>query len=86
MVYRLKRLDGEYRTFIDHGEPYIDGSGTFSGFVGSSTDITEQKMSEDKLKKSHEELTQYNNEMNLINQLNWYLQVCRSIDETYPIV
>ena len=42
MVYRLKRLDGEYRTFIDHGEPYIDGSGTFSCFVGSSTDITVQ--------------------------------------------
>lgn len=86
MEYRLKRRDGEYRTFIDHGEPYIDGSGTFSGFVGSSTDITEQKMSEDELKKSHEELTQYNNEMNLINQLNSYLQVCRTIDETYPIV
>ena len=43
-------------------------------------------MSEDELKKSHQELTQYNNEMNLINQLNSYLQVCRSIDETYPIV
>lgn len=86
MEYRLKRRDGEYRNFIDHGEPYIDNHGKFSGFVGSSTDITEQKMSEDQLKKSHDELTQYNDEMNLINQLNSYLQVCRSIDETYPIV
>lgn len=84
--YRLKRRDGEYRHFIDHGEPYIDDSGKLSGFVGSSTDITEQKVSEDELKKSHQELTQYNYEMNLINQLNSYLQVCRSVEETYPIV
>jgi len=86
MEYRLQRRDGEYRHFIDHGEPYIDNLGAFSGFVGSSTDITDQKLSEDELKKSHDELTQYNDEMNLINQLNSYLQVCRTIYETYPIV
>jgi diguanylate cyclase (GGDEF)-like protein/PAS domain S-box-containing protein len=86
MEYRLKRRDGEYRHFIDHGEPYIDNSGSFAGFVGSSTDITEQKLSEDELKKSHDEMTQYNHEMQLINQLNSYLQVCRTVDETYPIV
>ncbi len=86
MEYRLRRRDGEYRHFIDHGEPYIDNLGKFAGFVGSSTDITEQKLSEDELKKSHDELTLYNEEMNLINKLNSYLQVCRSIDETYPIV
>lgn len=86
MEYRLRRRDGEYRHFIDHGVPYIDNSGKFAGFVGSSTDITEQKLSEDKLQKSHDELTQYNHEMSLINQLNSYLQVCRNIAETYPIV
>lgn len=86
MKYRLKRRDGVYRNFIDHGEPYVVDTGKFAGFVGSSTDITEQKLSEEELKKSHRELTQYNSEMNLINQLNSYLQVCRSVDETYPIV
>lgn len=86
MEYRLKRRDGEYRHFIDHGEPYIDNGGAFAGFVGSSTDITEQKLSEDELKKSHDELTQYNYEMQLINQLNSYLQVCRTVEETFPIV
>jgi diguanylate cyclase (GGDEF)-like protein/PAS domain S-box-containing protein len=86
MEYRLKRRDGEYRHFIDHGEPYLNNLGAFAGFVGSSTDITEQKLSEDELQKSHDELTQYNHEMQLINQLNSYLQVCRTVDETFPIV
>jgi PAS domain S-box-containing protein len=86
MEYRLKRRDGKYRYFIDRGIPYINDQGKFSGFVGSSTDITEQKLSEDELIKSHQELTQYNHEMNLINQLNSYLQVCRSTEETFPIV
>lgn len=86
MEYRLRRRDGEYRYFHDNGEPYIDDQGRFAGFVGSSTDITEQKLSEDELKKSHQELTQYNHEMNLINQLSTYLQVCRSVDETYLII
>ena len=86
MEYRLKRRDGEYRHFIDRGEPYIDNVGAFAGFVGSSTDITEQKLSEDELQKSHDELTQYNQEMQLINQLNSYLQVCRTVEETFPIV
>ncbi len=86
MEYRLKRRDGEYRIILDRGEPYIDSNGKFSGFIGSSTDITEGKSSEDELKKSHTELTQYNQEMSLINQLNSYLQVCRTLPETYPVI
>jgi diguanylate cyclase (GGDEF)-like protein/PAS domain S-box-containing protein len=86
MEYRLLRRDGEYRHFIDHGVPYINDEGQYAGFVGSSTDITEQKLSEEELKRSHLELTQYNREMNLINHLNSYLQVCRNIEETYPVV
>jgi diguanylate cyclase (GGDEF)-like protein/PAS domain S-box-containing protein len=86
MEYRLRRRDGEYRHFIDHGVPYISDEGQYAGFVGSSTDITEQKSSEEELKRSHHELTQYNHEMSLINQLNSYLQVCRDVDETFPIV
>lgn len=86
MEYRLKRRDGEYRYILDRGEPYIDRHGKFSGFIGSSTDISDRKTSEDELKKSHKELIQYNQEMNLINQLNSYLQVCRELPETYPVI
>lgn len=86
MEYRLKRRDGEYRYILDRGEPYIDRHGKFSGFIGSSTDISDRKSSEDELKKSHKELIQYNHEMSLINQLNSYLQVCRTLPETYPVI
>ncbi|OUR63901.1 hypothetical protein A9Q79_09110 [Methylophaga sp. 42_25_T18] len=86
MEYRLKRRDGEYRYILDRGEPYIDRHGKFSGFIGSSTDISDRKTSEDDLLKSHQELMQYNHEMSLINQLNSYLQVCRTLPETYPVI
>ena len=54
--------------------------------MGSSTDITERKRSENGLKRSRQELIQYNHEMRLINQLNAYLQVCRGLPETYPVI
>lgn len=86
MEYRLKRHDGEYRYILDRGEPYINSEGKFGGFIGSSSDITERKLSEDKLKESHQELVQYNHEMGLINELNSYLQVCKGLQETYPVI
>lgn len=86
MEYRLRRSDGQYRHIYDRGEPYIDHDGVFSGFIGSSADITEQKNSENQLRRSQRELTRYNNEMQLINELNSYLQVCQTFEETYAIV
>ena len=86
MEYRLRRNDGEYRNIFDRGEPYINKNQAFSGFIGSSTDITEQKKSEEQLRRSQRELTRYNEEMQLINELNSYLQVCQTLQETNAIV
>ena len=86
MEYRLRRADGQYRHVLDTGEPYINKDGKFSGFIGSSADITERKNHENQLRRSQLELTQYNLEMKLINELNSYLQVCRTLDETYSII
>ena len=86
MEYRLRRFDGQYRHILDMGEPYINKEGKFSGFIGSSTDITDRKNYEDKLRLSQMELTQHNREMALINELNSYLQVCRSLKETHEII
>ncbi|HKW12650.1 MAG TPA: ATP-binding protein [Gemmatimonadaceae bacterium] len=44
--YRLRRKDGEYRWVLDTGVPRFDDQDGFSGFIGSSIDITERKMVE----------------------------------------
>lgn len=86
MEYRLRRLDGEYRYVLDTGEPYINKEGKFAGFIGSSADITDRKNSENQLRHSEQELTRHNREMQLINELNSYLQVCETLKETHTIV
>ena len=40
--YRLRRHDGSYRWFLDHGAPFYR-HGEFAGYFGSCTDITAQK-------------------------------------------
>lgn len=62
MQYRFRRHDGEYRWILDSGTPRFDEEGRgFIGFIGSSVDITDQKLAEEKLLLAiaeKEELTQ----------------------------
>jgi PAS domain S-box-containing protein len=46
MEYRLRRADGEYRWVLDSGVPRFTESGTFTGFIGSCIDISDQKRTE----------------------------------------
>ena len=41
---RMRRADGAWRWIASHGVPRFSGSGTFLGFVGSSSDVTESKV------------------------------------------
>jgi len=86
MEYRLRRADGQFRHILDTGEPYISKEGKFAGFIGSSTDITDRKNHENQLRVSQLELLQHNQEMQFINELNSYLQVCISLEETHSII
>ncbi|MDR3708868.1 MAG: GAF domain-containing protein [Capsulimonadaceae bacterium] len=43
---RLRRRDGEFRWFLGRGNPIFDENGECVGFVGSFTDIDENKRSE----------------------------------------
>jgi PAS domain S-box-containing protein len=43
VAYRLRRADGEYRTMLDRGVPRTARDGTVVGYIGSCTDITEQR-------------------------------------------
>jgi len=52
LQYRLKRHDGEYRWFMDHGVPRLDAAGKFAGYVGSCVDITERQEREEQLQQA----------------------------------
>src|SRR5262249_40219925 len=41
MDYRLKRFDGKYRWILDQGVPWSMPDGTFAGYIGCGTDITD---------------------------------------------
>jgi PAS domain S-box-containing protein len=54
--YRLYRHDGEYRHISERGVPVLEADGAVREWIGTCTDITEQKLAEEALQKSHEEL------------------------------
>ena len=41
LEYRLRRADGEYRSFLCTGVPRFQQDGCFAGYIGSSLDITD---------------------------------------------
>jgi PAS domain S-box-containing protein len=49
--YRLRRRDGVYRWMYDLAVPRIAPDGTFSGFIGSAVDITDQKQAQEALER-----------------------------------
>ena len=53
MEYRLQRNDGSYRWILDNGVPTF-ANGTFTGYVGSCVDITDQKQLSASLKASEQ--------------------------------
>jgi PAS domain S-box-containing protein len=57
MEYRLRRSDGEYRWLLDRGAPHFTPSGAFAGFIGSCTDVTEQRLARDTLDLLNHELS-----------------------------
>jgi signal transduction histidine kinase len=57
---RLGRHDGEYRWVVLAGVPRYNETGSFTGYIGASIDITDRKLAEDvlfgqKLIEAHEE-------------------------------
>ena len=48
-IYRLRRHDGEYRWTTVNGVPVLDEAGVLREWVGTNTDITDQKLAEQAL-------------------------------------
>jgi len=51
MEYRLRRHDGEYRWIFDYGVPRFNADGSFAGYIGSASDMTDQKLAREALQK-----------------------------------
>lgn len=58
--YRLKSKNGEYRWLVNKGVPRFQSDGRFAGYIGSCTDINDQKIIEETVKKFNEELKSLN--------------------------
>jgi len=51
MEYRLRRHDGEYRWIFDYGGPRFNADGSFAGYIGSASDVSDQKLAREALEK-----------------------------------
>ena len=58
--FRFKRKDDKYRWIMINGTPRFSRSGIFMGFIGSCSDISGQKESEEKIQKINIELAETN--------------------------
>jgi PAS domain S-box-containing protein len=47
--FRLRRRDGEYRWIFQRGVPRFEMDGSFAGYIGACSDITERKLAEEAL-------------------------------------
>jgi PAS domain S-box-containing protein len=58
MEYRIRGQDGSYRWFVSRSRPILNAAdGTFSHWIGTSTDIDDQKRSEERLESAVAERT-----------------------------
>ncbi len=58
MQYRLKRHDGQYRWVLDIGNPRYGAMHEFNGYIGSCTDIHEQRETADQLRQNATDLVE----------------------------
>jgi PAS domain S-box-containing protein len=49
---RVRRYDGQYRTFLTRAVPLLDDDGQVTRWIGSSTDIHDQKLAEEAMRRS----------------------------------
>jgi PAS domain S-box-containing protein len=66
--YRFRRYDGEYRWFLDRTVPTFDEQNNLSLWIGTATDVHEQKLAKEKLKESETYLRKI---LDTISQIAW---------------
>jgi PAS domain S-box-containing protein len=63
---RLRRFDGEYRWFFFEGEPLRDESGSIVKWYGSSADIEDRKLADQRLQKAFDEIKRSEDRLRLV--------------------
>jgi PAS domain S-box-containing protein len=61
--YRFRRRDSEYRWFLARSVVQRDGANGVAGWIGTATDIDDLKRAQDALRRTVEELTRSNKEL-----------------------
>ncbi len=54
IVFKMRRPDGQIRVLQAQGNPYYTSDGSFAGYHGVGTDITERQAAEEKLQESEQ--------------------------------
>lgn len=54
--FRIRHKDGEIRWCTATGNPQYKRDGTFAGYIGACTDVTEKVLSDQQIKKTNEDL------------------------------
>lgn len=67
MEHRFKRKDGQYRWHLTRGIAYKDEEGNTMMWIGTNTDIHDQRMAQKQLSHTQEDLRKTNEELNKIN-------------------
>lgn len=57
-VFRMLRADGQYRWMMASAEPRKPGQGGFLGYIGTCTDITDQKEKDEKLLEANKKISE----------------------------
>lgn len=75
--YRFCRHDGVYCWLLEHGAPRYSPDGTFLGYSGSCTDITERRLAEEELRASEARLREL---AALVPQIIWVADANGSVE------
>jgi PAS domain S-box-containing protein len=59
MIFPLRRADGEFRSFLTRVEPVKNAEGRIVRWFGTNTDITEQRRTEEELRRMNRELEEF---------------------------
>jgi PAS domain S-box-containing protein len=59
LQHRCRRADGEYRWHLSRAQAMRDAAGNISMWIGSNTDIHEQKEKEEELRRANDDLQQF---------------------------